>query len=186
MVMGMLQLEIPGGEFFNDETQEFVKTKPQKLLLEHSLLSVSKWESKWKKPFFSKQSKTPEEYIDYIRCMTINSNVDPLAYDNISVAHFRKIMEYIDDPHTATTFSNRYGRKSKRARTITSELLYFWMFANGIPKECEKWHLNRLMTLIRIFSIENDPDAKKMSRSAIYQQNRELNEARRAKYHTSG
>ena len=185
--MGMLQLEISGGEFFNEELQEFVKTKPQKLLLEHSLLSLSKWEAKWKKPFFDKQSKTPEEYIDYIRCMTINSNVDPLAYDSLSPKHFKQIMEYIDDPHTATTFSNRIpSKRSKRGRIITSELIYYWMFANGIPKECERWHLNRLMTLIRIFSIENDPEAKKMSKSAIYQQNRELNEARRAKYHTSG
>lgn len=183
----MLQLEIGGSEFFNETTQEFVTTKPQKLLLEHSLLSLSKWEAKWKKPFFDKNSKTPEEYLDYIKCMTINSNVDPLTYDNLTAKDFRTIMEYIDDPHTATTFSTRtHSKKPKRGRIITSELIYYWMFANGIPKECEKWHLNRLMTLIRIFSIENDPNAKKMSRSAIYQQNRELNEARKAKYHTSG
>ena len=183
----MLQLEIGSGEFFNEATQEFVTVKPQKLLLEHSLLSLSKWEAKWKKPFFTKDAKTPEEYLDYIRCMTINSNVDPLAYDSITAKHMKMIMEYIDDPHTATTFSNRTPKKkSRRSRIITSELIYYWMFANGIPKECEKWHLNRLMTLIRIFSVENDPDAKKMSRSAIYQQNRELNEARKAKYHTSG
>lgn len=185
--MGMLQLEIQGGEFFNEETQEFIQSKPQKLLLEHSLLSLSKWEAKWKKPFFDKERKTPEEYVDYIRCMTINSNVDPIVYESISAKNLKEIIEYIDDPYTATTFSNTpMKKKNKRSRIITSELIYYWMFANGIPKECEKWHLNRLMTLIRIFSIENDPEAKKMSRSAIYQQNRELNEARRAKYNTSG
>ena len=89
----MLQLEISGGEFFNESTQEFITTKPQKLLLEHSLLSLSKWEAKWKKPFFNKGRKTPDEYLDYIKCMTINSNVDPLVYDNLSRDDFKKIME---------------------------------------------------------------------------------------------
>ena len=183
----MLQLEISGGEFFNETTQEFITTKPQKLLLEHSLLSLSKWEAKWKKPFFSKEKKTPEEYIDYIRCMTINnSKIDPLIYDSLSAEDFKRIMAYIEDPHTATTIRDMPNKKRSRQRVVTSELIYYWMCASGIPFECERWHLNRLMTLIRISSIENNPDAKKMSKRAIYEQNRELNEARRAKYNTSG
>ena len=182
----MLQLEISGGEFFNESTQEFITTKPQKLLLEHSLLSLSKWEAKWKKPFFNKGRKTPDEYLDYIKCMTINSNVDPLVYDNLSRDDFKKIMEYIEDPHTATTIRELPNKKRKHNRIVTSELIYYWMCVSGIPFDCERWHLNRLMTLIRICSIENNPDAKKMSKRAIYEQNRELNEARRTKYNTSG
>lgn len=182
----MLQLEIKSGEFFNEETQEFIVVKPQKLLLEHSLLSLSKWEAKWKKPFFGKERKTPEEYIDYVRCMTINSKVDPLVYDNLSEENFKQIMEYIEDPHTATVIKNLPNKRRTRHRIITSELIYYWMCASGIPFDCERWHLNRLMTLIKICSIENNPDAKKMSKRAIYEQNRELNEARRAKYNTSG
>lgn len=182
----MLQLEINSGEFFDETTQEFITMKPQKLLLEHSLLSLSKWEAKWKKPFFGKDEKTPEEYIDYIRCMTINSKVDPLVYDNLSAEDFKKVIEYIEDPHTATTIRDIPNKRHRRPRVVTSELIYYWMCANGIPFDCERWHLYRLITLIRICGIENNPDSKKMSRKDIYAQNRELNEARRAKYNTSG
>lgn len=181
----MLHIEVNGGEFFNEDTNEFFIVKPQKLVMEHSLLSVSKWESKWKKPFLSDDKKTFEENMDYIRMMTITPNVDPLLYKCLTPKNMDAIRAYIHDPHTATTIKKN-DKSNRRSRTITSELIYYWMVANNIPSEYEKWHLNRLLTLIKICSIENNPKKKKMSRNAIYQQNRELNAARRAKYHTSG
>ena len=181
----MLRIKVDGGEFYNDETNEFFQVKPQILNLEHSLLSISKWEATWKKPFLEKNDKTAEEYTDYIRCMTINQNVDPLVYKCLSKENIEAIKEYIEDPHTATTIYSTENRGPQRKK-ITSELIYYWMVANNIPTEYEKWHLNRLLTLIRICAIENNPKKKKMSRSAILRQNRDLNAARRAKYHTSG
>lgn len=180
----MLHINVDGGEFFDEDSQEFIIVKPQHLVMEHSLLSLSKWEANWKKPFLTETNKSNEEYLDYIRCMTISQNVDPLVYRCLTLRNFNEIKRYIDDPHTATTIKDVGGRASKR--TVTSELIYFWMIANNIPMECEKWHLNRLLTLIRVCNIENNPKKKKMGRSAILQQNRELNAARRAKYHTKG
>jgi len=184
----MLHIKVDGNEFFNEDTQEFIQVKPQELTMEHSLLSVSKWEAIWKKPFLSNENKTKEEYISYFKCMTINSNVDPLVYDCLTVKQIARIKNYIDDPHTATTINDARIQKTapKRARVITSELIYAWMIANNIYKDCEKWHLSRLMTLIRVCSIENNPNKKKMGKKDIYRQNRELNAARRAKYHTHG
>ena len=181
----MLQITVDGGEFFDETNQEFIQVKPRQITLEHSLLSLSKWEAIWKKPFLTDEEKTPDEYLDYIRCMTVTQNVNPLLYKCLSKENFDSIKQYIHDPHTATTI---YDSKpsTRRSRTITSELIYYWMVANNIPTEYEKWHLNRLLTLIRICTIENNPNKKKMSRNSILQQNRQLNAARRAKYNTRG
>lgn len=181
----MLQIVVDGNEFFDEVTEEFVKVKSRKLTLEHSLLSLSKWEAKWKKPFLSDKNHSPEEFLDYIRCMTVTQNVDPLLYKCLSRKNLEDIKDYITDSHTATTiYSN--APQGGHKRTITSELIYYWMVANNIPSDYEKWHLNRLLTLIRICSIENNPNKKKMSKSAIHNQNRQLNAARRAKYNTRG
>lgn len=181
----MLRIYVDGTEFFDESKNEFVRVDGRQLTLEHSLLSLSKWEAIWKKPFLTDEEKTPEEYLDYIKCMTITQNVDPLLYRCLSKENFEQIKEYIHDPHTATTI-NSVGPPTGRHRKITSELIYYWMIANNIPTEYEKWHLNRLLTLIRICAIENNPDKKKMSRKDIYNQNRQLNAARRAKYNTRG
>ena len=181
----MLQLFIGEQEFYNEDTEEFYTIKPQKITLEHSLISLSKWEAKWKKSFLY-GDRTPEEMMDYIRCMTLTPNVNPEVYIALTQQQLRDIKDYIDDEHTATTFSN-VRQAPRRSRIITSELIYFWMISQNIPIECEKWHLNRLLTLIRIASIENNPKGrKKMSRREIYNQNSALNAARRAKYHTKG
>lgn len=184
----MLQIFIDGNEFFNEETEEFVTVKSQKISLEHSLLSISKWESKWKKAFLDntleKNKKTDEETLDYIRCMTITPNVDPLLYQCLSAENYKEINEYINDDMTATTFSGK--RQNSNRQIVTSEIIYYWMIAYNIPVEFEKWHINRLLTLIRICGIKNDPKQHKMSQAAIHEQNRALNEARRAKYHTKG
>lgn len=181
----MLHIKVDGREFYDEDKNEFIKVKSQTLTMEHSLLSISKWESKWKKSFLSSEDKTNEEYLDYFKCMTINSNTDPLIYSCLSNDDIKKIIEYIDDNHTATVITS-YNPMPNKKQNITSEMIYYWMIANNIPSEYEKWHLGRLMTLIRICSIKNNPKGNKMSRNAIYQQNRALNAARRAKYNTKG
>ena len=179
----MLYLTVASGELFDEATWSFIEIKPTVIQLEHSLLAISKWESKWKKPFMSTEQKTEEEFRDYVRCMTINRNVDPNVYLRLTAADYKKIDEYIHDPMTATTFHGTQSKKSS-SKQITSELIYYWMVQAQIPFDAEKWHLNRLMTLIRIYSVENDP--KKMSKKDIYKSNRAINEARKAKYHSKG
>ncbi len=181
----MLQITIPETELFDEARQEFIYVdKPVTLTLEHSLVSISKWESKWKKPYISDEVKTVEEVIDYIRCMTITQNVDPNIYYALTAQNFKEIEEYINDPHTATTITER-SRPTKNGEGITSELVYYWMCAYQIPFEAQKWHFNRLMTLIRIAGIKNNPD-KKMSKKDAFMQQRELNAMRRAKNKSKG
>lgn len=182
----MLQIVTQANELYNEETNEFIYVKPQKIVMEHSLLSVSKWESRWKKPFLSKEQKANNEMLDYIRCMTITPKVDYLTYANLTREQIKAINDYINDTATATTISGLHRNSVNSGRAITSELIYYWMTALNIPFECEKWHLNRLLTLIRIANIENNPKKQKMGRRDIYNQNRALNAARRAKHNTRG
>ena len=180
----MLQITIPAVEQWDESTQEFVYSKAQTLQLEHSLISLSKWESKWHKPFLSKTEKTTEETIDYIRCMTLTQNVKPEVYSNLSVENILQVNEYIENPMTATTFvENRDGKRSREI--ITAELIYYWMISLNIPVEFEKWHLNRLLTLIRVCNIKNQPP-KKRSRREIMSQNASLNAARKQQLNTNG
>ena len=167
---------------FNEKTSEFVYSKETKISLEHSLVSLSKWESRWNKPFLSKDNKTLEETIDYIRCITITQNVDPEVYFRLTDENTNTINKYIESPMTATTFSDN-GHSSREI--ITSELIYYWMISLNIPMECQKWHLNRLLTLIRVCNIKNAP-AKKMSRREIMNRNAALNAARRKKLNSTG
>ena len=180
----MLQITIPSGEFFDERNQMFVNTKEQTLQLEHSLVSLSKWESKWNKSFLSTPEKSFEESIDYIRCMTITQNVDPLVYSNITPDIIKQVTEYIDRPMTATTFRNDNNR-GRSSEIITSEIIYQWMISYGIPFECQRWHLNRLLTLIRVCSIKSQPP-KKMGRNELANRNRSLNAARRSRLNTKG
>ena len=179
----MLVITVPERELFNDLTQQFIKTKEQTLQLEHSLVSLSKWESKWNKPFLGKEEKTAEETIDYVRCMTITQNVSPLVYYSLSKKNLNDINKYIEAPMTATTFSD--NRNTPNREIITSELIYYWMISLNIPMECQKWHLNRLLTLIRVCNIKNSPP-KKMSKNEIMNRNRALNAARRKRLNSKG
>ena len=182
----MLTITIPNTEFFDNATQTFHEIKGQTLQLEHSLVSLSKWESKWNKPFLSNESKTEEETIDYVRCMTITQNVNPMVYSAINGSLVRKINEYIEAPMTATWFSEVPGAQKKSNReVITAELIYYWMIALNIPMECQKWHLNRLFTLIRVCNIKNAP-SKKMSRKEIAAHNQALNRERRNRMNSKG
>lgn len=188
----MLKINIPDQpeEQFWDETNEcFVYLNGLRgceLSLEHSLLSVSKWESIWCKPFLSEKEKTVEELLSYIECMTITpSNINPELYKRIPQSEFEKVNKYINNPSTATTFGGHKGKGSSKGEIVTSEVIYYWMVALGIPFECQKWHLNRLLTLIEVCNIKNQPP-KKMKRKDLINRNRSLNEARRKALNSEG
>lgn len=181
----MLCLKIPiCPEEWDESKEEFVQEKTVTLQMEHSLVSLSKWEAKWNKPFLSNPNMTDEESIDYIKCMTVTKNVDPEVYNHLTKKNVDEIIAYINAPMTATTFNDKSERKSKK-EIVTSELLYYLMVAYNIPFECQKWHLNRLMTLIRICDIKNNPPKKK-SKGEIMRNNAAINAARRAKMHSRG
>lgn len=181
----MLQLAIqltPDG--WDEAKEEFVSGETQILQLEHSLVSLSKWESKWCKPFLSKEPKNDEETLDYIKFMTLTPNVNPEVYEHLNNSHLIQINRYIESPMTATTFSN--DKNGKRSREIvTAELIYYWMIALQIPFECQEWHLNRLLTLIRVCNVKNAPP-KKMSKRETMQRYAALNAARRKQLNSSG
>lgn len=181
----MLHITIPAGEAFNEQTNEFISVKEQTLALEHSLVSISKWESKWGKPFLGKDSKTRVEMIDYIRCMTLTQNVDPNVYHFITSKNIEEISTYIEAPMTATWFSEKEGRGKRNNEIVTSEIIYYWMVSFNIPVEFQKWHLNRLLTLIKVCSLKNEPQ-KKMSKREILDRNKAINKARRESMHSSG
>lgn len=178
----MLKVTIPNIELFDEATMEFRTIKEQTIQLEHSLVSISKWEQKYCKPFMSKEKKTTEESIDYIRCMTITQNVDPSIYNYITQEDMIRISEYIDHPMTATTVSRQ--KQPPNRKVITAEIIYYWMIALQIPWECQKWHLNKLITLINVCDAENNP--KKMSKRETMAHNRALNNSRRQQMGTRG
>lgn len=179
----MLRLVIPVSEEWDEEKNEFISFPGTVIQVEHSLVSLSKWESKWKKPFLSKEDKTFEETVDYIRCMTITQQVNPEVYKFINFTIVDHVNDYINDPMTATTIRDRPASGSREI--ITAELIYYWMITFNIPFECQKWHLNRLLTLIKICNIKNTP-AKKMGRRELLSRNAQLNASRRQALNTRG
>ena len=179
----MLKITIPEMEFYDEDNNEFIMFNEQVLQLEHSLVSISKWESKWHIPFLDGKDKTLEQIIDYVRCMTITQNVKPEVYNRLTEDNLKAINDYIENPMTATTFSDINQRPSREI--ITSEIIYYWMVSFNIPFECQKWHLNKLLTLIKVCNIKNSPP-KKMSRQEILSRNRALNEARKKNLNTKG
>lgn len=180
----MLSLTIPARELYDERTNTFIYEEEQTLELEHSLLSLSKWESKWCKPFLGKDKLTYEQTIDYVRCMTLNEVTDPRIYDRLTNGNIKSIEEYIEAPMTATWFSDEKKGKNS-SQQITNELIYYWMVALQIPFECEKWHLNRLFTLIKVCNAENKPK-KKMSQKELLSRNAALNAARRKQLNSKG
>lgn len=180
----MLKITIPGGEYYDSKENRFYTVKEQTLSLEHSLVSISKWESKWHKPFLVPDTKTIDETRDYIRCMTLTQNVDPKVYNMLTSENVRQVNEYMEDSMTAS-WVNEPKNAGRSRETITSELIYYWMIALNVPMECQKWHLNRLLMLIRICNAKNQPP-KQMSKSEIMRRNSQLNAARRRAMHTKG
>lgn len=186
----MKKVVIPAAEYLNEKTLEFIYVKEHTLQLEHSLLSLSKWESKWKKPYLS-SDKTIEEVLDYVRCMTITQNVDPNVYNYIPPNILNEITDYINESQTATIiYKNENDGKVRhgkpKQRIVTAELIYYWMFSYGIPIECQKWHLSRLLTLLEVFSVENSKSSNKMSSKELAKQNRAIIEARRKAHNSKG
>jgi len=180
----MLQITVPGTELFDESTESFIRTNDTQLKLEHSLLSISKWESKWCKPFLAKSKedvRTNEEMLDYIKCMTLNS-VPTNVYNALTPKNLKEIGDYIAHPMTATTVTNL--KKSSNKEIVTSELIYYWMIVCNIPFECEKWHINRLLMLIKVCNAKNNPE--KMNREDLILRNRALNAARKKALHTRG
>jgi hypothetical protein len=179
----MLQLIIPSVEFYDEIKEEFVNTKEQIIQVEHSLVSISKWESKWNKPFLNKETKTIEETLDYIKCMTLTQNVKEEVYSRLTNDNIDLVSKYIAEPMSATWFND--DSKKGSGEIITSEVIYYWMITYNIPFECQKWHLNRLLTLIRVCSMKNEKP-KKMSRSELINSNKALNEQRKRQLNSKG
>jgi hypothetical protein len=180
----MLRITIPEQSLWDPANEEFLYTKEQTITLEHSLLSISKWESKWNVSFLSSSQKlTNEQLTDYIRCMTLTQNVDPLIYNCLTNENLKAINDYIAAPMTATTITRQ--KKGPSREKITSELIYYWMVALQIPFECQKWHINRLLTLIEVCNIKNAPP-KKMGKRDLMARNKSLNAARRKAHNTKG
>lgn len=180
----MLPLLIPETQLFNEQDNTFINVKEQKIQLEHSLVSLSKWESKWHKPFLTDKPKTQEETLDYIKCMTVTQNVKDEVYLCLNNDHITQINDYIANPMTATTIHDNNPKKINN-EIITSELIYYWMISLNIPFKCEKWHLNRLIMLVKVCNIKNEPP-KKMSKRDIMSRNAALNAARRKQLNTKG
>lgn len=182
----MLSIYIEGKELYNEATNEFINTSDTVLNLEHSLISISKWEAKWQKPFLSKyDKKTVDETLDYVKCMTLNKNVDENIYMTLKDSDIIRINNYIENSMTATRFPDINKKTGSSSEVVTSELIYYWMIAYNIPFECEKWHLNRLLTLVKVCEFKNTPE-KKMSKSEIMNRNRVLNEKRKQQLQTKG
>lgn len=181
----MLQITIPATEQWDERTEQFIYSRERTLQLEHSLISLQKWESKWHKPFISKKEPTDEELLDYIKFMTLTQNVEDEVYGRLTEQNYIDIKDYIDNPMTATTFSNDKSSKGGPKETVTAEVIYFWMIAQNIPPEYRKWHLNQLLTLIQVCSVKNTPP-KKRSRKEIASQYAALNQARRKKFNSKG
>jgi hypothetical protein len=180
----MLTIVVPGVEMFDESTNEFVTKDDTTLELEHSLVSLSKWESEYEKPFLGKETKTTEEVFAYIKLMTLTPNIPPEVYLKLSQENILAVNKYIEAKMTATWFSDPPGAPPSK-EVITAELIYYWMIMFQIPFECQYWHINRLFTLIRVCNAKQSKP-KKMSRAEIAARNRELNARRREQLGTSG
>lgn len=183
----MLEITIPKRELFDEQKEEFVEEPQVTLVLEHSLVSLSKWESKWEVPFLGNENLSDAQTLDYIRCMTVSPEVSPEVYHRLTQDNLTAVNNYITAKMTATWFTELPNEKNKNQKeVITSELIYYWMISLTIPFECQHWHLARLLTLIRVCNEKNQPNDKKMSKSEIASRNRALNAQRRAQMKTRG
>lgn len=187
----MIEIVIPEQHYepYDEVKEEFlpnIDIKETKIQLEHSLISLRKWEQKWHKPYFTDNDKSREELIDYIRCMTINRGVDPIVYEWIPNESYIKIMDYMKDPMTATWFNDDLiGAQKTKNETVTAEIIYYWMISLNIPIEFEKWHLNQLLTLIKVINCKNEKP-KKVDKATAARQRAALNAKRRAQYKSKG
>lgn len=175
----MLYLTIPKTELWNEATDQFEYTEPVDLELEHSLVSLSKWESFYEKPFLNNASLTTEETRYYIKCMCLTPNVDDSVFSLLSIENIQAVDEYIKKKHTATWFNETSSKTSADSNVITSEIIYYWMVSLAIPFETERWNINRLLTLIKVTNIKNQPP-EKLSREEAIERVRRVNARKRA------
>jgi len=176
----MLEIEVAIEESYDETKSEFVLNDSFKVRLEHSLVSVSKWESLWKQAFLGKKEKTREQSISYVKCMVLNEDLPPGVFQTLVKEHLDKVKDYVEDPNTATNLYTDPNAPSPR-ETVTSELIYYWMISLSVPVEFQHWHLNRLLTLIRVINLKNTPK-KKMSNA----ERRNLNRQRLSRHNTKG
>lgn len=181
----MLTIVIPENEYWDEKKNEFIYTKKRTLQLEHSLVSISKWESKYEKEFLSKEPKNQEETLYYIKCMTLTQNIPDEIYNCLTRKNFADIKSYIEKPMTASSVREEKTVCGVNRERVTSELIYYWMIALGIPFECQKWHLNRLLMLIRICNAKNQPH-KKTGMKDLYKRHNAINAANRKRFNTRG
>ena len=181
----MLTITVPAVDEFNEITQQFIMSSATVLQLEHSLVSLSKWEATWNKPFLGPKEKTTEEAIGYIKAMSLDPDIPSEVYQRLSVKNFEEINEYISAKMTATWFNELPTKKGLNREIVTSELIYYWMSTLNVPIDFQHWHLNRLFTYIEVCNRKNQPE-KKMSKADLMNRNRAINEARQAQYKTEG
>lgn len=181
----MLSITVPGTEFYNSQTEEFITQGEYTITLEHSLVSLSKWEQKFEKPFLGPDQKTTEETFGYIEAMNLTPNIPSEVFYRLSNENIKTVNDYIEQKMTATWFNEPKGKSSANREIITAEIIYYWLVALNIPFETQEWHLNRLLTLIKVCNNKNAPE-KKMSRQEIAERNRALNEERLARFNTTG
>ena len=183
----MLHLVIPKQELWDPIREKFVSIEGAEFDLEHSLFSVSKWESKWHTPFHDdRKKKTAEQNIDYVRCMCVTEGIEPKVFNYLSEKNVKDIIDYIGDSNTATWFNEGQNKKTGRKEIITAEIIYYWMTVYNVPESYQMWHLNKLMTLLRVCAEKNNPDKKKTNSGQLAAQRRALVAARRKKYNTRG
>ena len=180
----MLTITVGGTESFDEATQQFVTVDGVDLQLEHSLVSLSKWESEFEKPFLGTEEKTPEELLGYVKAMVLTPEVPEEVFLKLSTKNFEAINEYINAKRSATWFNEAPGAPKSR-EVVTSELIYYWLTVFQIPFEVENWNLNRLFTLIRVCNVKS-AKPKKMSRSEMAERNRQLNQQRKEQLKTRG
>lgn len=182
----MLVITVNGEELYDERIQEFVSTEDVVLRLEHSLVSLSKWESKFCKPFLGPEKKSREEVLEYIKAMVVGEDIPDEVFSRLGHKNIEKINEYISAENSATTFVETPQQKARgRSEIITAELIYFWMISYTVPMECENWHLNRLFALLKVCNIKNSKE-KPMSAHEVAKRNRDINAQRREKLGTSG
>ena len=179
----MLEIIVPANEIYLPAENRFVAIPSCTLTLEHSLISIAKWEAKWHTPYLNAKKRSSAQEFDYIRCMVVGPVKNDYVFSVLTPENIAQIRAYMEESMTATTFSK--GQRSTSREVVTAEILYCRMFANNIPMECQKWHLNRLLTLIRVCSIKNAP-SKKMGKNSILSRNAQLNAARRQQLNTRG
>jgi hypothetical protein len=180
----MLTITVGATDVYDESDEKFSTHGGIELQLEHSLVSLSKWESEFEKPFLGKSGKTTEETLAYIRYMVLTPNPPEDFLQSLSKENMEEINRYIDRKMTATWFSDQPGEPKSR-EVITAELVYYWMTVFNIPFACETWHINRLFTLIRICNVKQ-AKPQKMSRGETARRNRELNAQRRSQLGTRG